>query len=68
MINSVYGKKKWKSINVRLVNNEKKCLNSSTTSTLTCIAHKRFDKNYAAILVKLVLTLNKPIYGRFALP
>ena len=60
--------KKWKSINVRLVNNEKNFLNSSTTSTLTRIAHKRFDKNYAAILVKLVLTLNKPIYGRFTLP
>ena len=50
MINSVYGKKVEnirKRINVRLVNNEKDFLKN--ISRPTHIAHKIFDKHYAAI-------------------
>ena len=67
MINSVFGKTMeslQKRINVRLVNNEKDF--SKYTSRSTHIAHKIFDKNYAAIHeIKPVLTLNKPIYVGF---
>ena len=64
MINSVYGKTMEnlrKRINVRLVNNEKDFL--KYRSRLTYVAHKLFDKNYAAIHeIKPVLVLKKPIY------
>ena len=67
MINSVYGKTMenlWKRVNVSLVNNEKDLL--KYTSKAADIAHKIFDKNYAAILeIKPVLMLNKPIYVGF---
>ena len=59
MITSVYGKTMenlQKRINVRLVNNEKYFL--KYTRRPTHIAHKNFDKNYAAIHeIKPVLTL-----------
>ena len=67
MINSVFGKTMeslQKRINVRLVNNEKDF--SKYTSRSTHIAHKIFDKNYAAIHeIKPVLMLHKPIYVGF---
>ena len=67
MINSIYGKtieNLRKKINVRLVNNEKDFL--KYTSRPTYVAHKLFDKNYAAIHeIKSVLVLNKPIYVGF---
>ena len=67
MINFVYGKAMEnlrKRINVRLAANEKDFL--KYTSKPTYITHKIFVKNYAAIHeVKLVLTLNKPIYVGF---
>ena len=67
MINSVYGKTMEnlrKRINVRLVNNEKDFL--KYTSRPTYVAHKLFDKDYAAIHeIKPVLVLNKPIYVGF---
>ena len=67
MINFVYGKAMEnlrKRINVRLATNEKDFL--KYTSKPTYITHKIFVKNYAAIHeVKLVLTLNKPIYVGF---
>ena len=61
--------KQWKTyekkISVRLVNNEKVFL--KYTSRPTHMTHKIFNKNYAAIHeIKLVLTLNKPIYVGFA--
>ena len=67
MINFVYGKtieKLRKRIHFRLINNEKDFLKYISTSVH--IAHKIFDKNYAAIHeIKPVLTLNKPVYIRF---
>ena len=67
MINSVYGKTMEnlrKRINLRLVNNAKDFL--KYTSRPTCIAHRLFDKDFAAIHeIKPVLMLNKPIYVRF---
>ena len=67
MINSVYGKtieNLRKRINVRLVNNEKDFL--KYTSRPTYVAHKLFDKDYAAIYeIKPVLVLNKPIHVGF---
>ena len=64
MINFVFGKTMEnlrKRIHVRLINNEKDFL--KYTSTPVHIAHKIFDKNYAAIHeIKPVLTLNKPVY------
>ena len=67
MINSVYGKtieNLRKRINARLVNNAKDFLNY--TSRPTCITHKLFNKDYAAIHeIKPVLVLNKPIYVGF---
>ena len=67
MINSVYGKTMEnlrKRISVRLVNNEKDFL--KYTSRSTHITHKIFGKSYAAIYeIKLVVTLNKPIYVGF---
>ena len=67
MINSVYGKTMEnlrKKITVRLVNNEKYFSKYTTRSTHG--THKIFDKNFAAIHeIKLVLTLNKPIYVAF---
>ena len=67
MINSVYGKTMEnlrKRINVRLVNNEKVFL--KYTSRPTYVAHKLFDKDYAASHeIKPVLMLNKPIYVGF---
>ena len=67
MINSVYGKTMEslrKTINVRLVNNEKDFL--KYTSRPTYITHKIFGKDYAAIHeIKPVLILNKPIYVGF---
>ena len=67
MINFVYGKtieNLRKRINTRLVNNEKDFL--KCTSRPTYVAHKLFDKNYAAIHeIKPVLVLNKPIYVDF---
>ena len=51
-------------MNVRLVNNEKDFL--KYTSRPTCITHKIFGKDYAAIHeIKPVLILNKPLYVRF---
>ena len=56
-----------KTINVRLVNNEKDFL--KYTSRPTCISHKIFGKYYAAIhQIKPVLTLNKLIYVGFTVP
>ena len=59
MINSVYGrtmKDLRKRINVRLVSNEKDFL--KYTSRPTCVTHKIFDKDYAAIhKTKLVLSI-----------
>ena len=59
MINSVYGrtmKDLRKRINVRLVSNEKDFL--KYTSRPTCVTHKIFDKDYAAIHeTKLVLSI-----------
>ena len=67
MINSVYCKTMenlWKRINVRLVNNEKSVLKS--TSRPNNVNHKVFDKHFAAIReIKPVLTLKKPIYVGF---
>ena len=67
MINSVYCKTMenlWKRINVRLVNNEKSVLKS--TSRPNNVTHKVFDKHFAAIReIKPVLTLKKPIYVGF---
>ena len=67
MINVVYGKTMEnlrKRINVRLVNNAKDFLKN--TSKPTCITHKIFGKDYAAIHeIKPVLILNKPIYVGF---
>ena len=67
MINSSYGKTKEnlrKRINVRLVNNAKDFL--KYTSKSTCITHKIFGKDNAAIHeVKPVLILSKPIYVGF---
>ena len=67
MISSVYGKtieNLRKRINVRLVNNEKDFLKH--TSRPTYVAHKHFDKDYAAIHeIKPVLVLNKPFYVGF---
>ena len=67
MINSVYGKSMEnlrKRINVRLVSNEKDFL--KYMSRPTCITHKLFDKDYAAIHeIKPVPMLNKPIYVGF---
>ena len=66
MIDSVYGKTMEnlrKRINVRLVNNKKDFLKYA--SRPTCVTHKLFDKDYAAIHeIKPVLMLNKPIYVR----
>ena len=67
MINSIYCKTMenlWKRINVRLVNNEKSVLKS--TSRPNNVTHKVFDKHFAAIReIKPVLTLKKPIYVGF---
>ena len=67
MINSVYGKTMEnlrKRINVRFVNNKKDFL--KYTSRQTYVAHKLFNKNFAAIHeVKQILVLNKPIYVGF---
>ena len=67
MINSVYGKTMEnlrKTINVRLVKNEKDFL--KYTSRPTYIAHKTFGKDYAAIHeIKPVLILKKSIYIGF---
>ena len=67
MINSVYGKTMGnlrKRINVKLVNNAKDFL--KYTSKPTCVTHKSFDKNFAAIReIKPVLMLNKQIYVGF---
>ena len=67
MINSVYCKTMenlWKRINVRLVNNKKSVLKS--TSRPNNVTHKVFDKHFAAIReIKPVLTLKKPIYVGF---
>ena len=64
MVNSVYGKTMENlrgRQNVRLVNNEKDFL--KYRSRPTNVAHKLFDKNYAAIHeIKPVLVLKKPIY------
>ena len=67
MINSVYGKTMenlWKRIIVRLVNKAEDFL--KYTSKQTCITHKIFGKDYAAIQeIKPVLILYKPIYIGF---
>ena len=67
MINFVNGKTMenlLKRIKVRLVSNEKDFL--KYISRPTCITHKIFGKNYAAIQeVKPVLWLNRPIYVGF---
>ena len=67
MMNSGYGKTMEnlrKIINVRLVNNEKDCL--EYTSRPIYITHKMFGKYYAAIHeIKLVLILRKPTYIGF---
>ena len=67
MMNSVYGKAMEnlrKRINVRLVNNAEVFL--KYTSKPTCITHKMFSKDYAAIHeIKPVLILNKSIYVGF---
>ena len=66
-LNPVYGKTMGnlrKRINLRLVNNAKDFL--KYTSRPTCVAHRLFDKDFAAIHeIKPVLMLNKPIYVRF---
>ena len=66
-LNPVYGKTMGnlrKRINLRLVNNAKDFL--KYTSRPTCIAHRLFDKDFAAIHeIKPVLMLNKPIYVGF---
>ena len=66
-INSIYGKTMEnlrKRIHLRLVNNAKDFL--KYTSRPTCVAHRLFDKNFAAIHeIKPVLILNKPIYVGF---
>ena len=67
IINSVYGKTLGnlrKRISVTIVNNEKDYLKH--VSKPNFITQREFDKNYAAIhKIKLVLTLNKPIYVGF---
>ena len=67
MINSVYRKTMEnlrKRINVRLISNAEDFLKYN--SRPTCITHKIFGKDYAAIYeIKPVLILNKPIYVRF---
>ena len=67
MINSVYGKAMEnlkKRISVKIVNNEKDFLKH--VSKPTFISTKIFDKNHAAIHeIKLVLTLNQPIFVGF---
>ena len=69
MINSVYGKtieNLRKRKNARLVNNEKHFL--KYTSRPAHITHKIFSKSYVAFYeIKLVLTLNKPIYVGFTI-
>ena len=69
MINSVYGKTMEnlrKRKNARLVNNEKHFL--KYTSRPAHITHKIFSKSYVAFYeIKLVLTLNKPIYVGFTI-
>ena len=70
MISSAYGETMENlriRVNVRLVSNKKDFL--KYTSRPTHITHKIFGKNYAAIHeIKLVLTLNEPIYfGRTVL-
>ena len=53
-----------KTIDVRLVNNEKDFL--KYTSRPTYITHKIFGNNYAAVYeIKPVWTLNKPTYVAF---
>ena len=53
-----------KRISVKIVSNEKDFLKH--VSKPTCISHKIFNKNYAAIHeIKLDLTLSKPIYIGF---
>ena len=67
MINYDYPKnngKFTKRINVRLVNNAEDFL--KYTSKPTCITHKTFGKDYAAIHeIKPVLIFNKPVYVGF---
>ena len=67
MINSVYGKTMEnleKTINLRLVKNEKDFL--KYTSRPTYVTHILFDKDFAAIHeIKPVFMLNKPIYVGF---
>ena len=67
MINCIYGKtceNIRKRINVKLVNNSKDYLRC--VSKPNFISQKIFDKNFVAIhQIKLVLTLNKPIYVGF---
>ena len=67
MISSVYSKTMENlrtRANVRLVNNGKEFL--KYTSRPSHVTHKIFGKNYAVIQeMKLVLTLNKPIYVGF---
>ena len=67
MINSVYGKTMenlWKSISVKIANNEKDYLKH--VSKPTFISQKIFDKHFVAIHeIKSVLTLNKQIYVGF---
>ena len=69
MINSVYGKTMEnlrKRKNARLVNNEKHFL--KYTSRPAHMTHKIFSKSYVAFYeIKLVLTLNKPIYVGFTI-
>ena len=68
MINCVYGKTMEnlrKRISVRLVNNEKDYVKH--VSKPTFISQKICDKNFVAIHeIKLVLTLNKPVYVGFS--
>ena len=53
-----------KRINIKLLNNEKDFLKS--TSRPTYITHKNFGKDYAAIHeIKPILILNKPTYIGF---
>ena len=67
MINSIYGKTMEnlrKRINVRFVNNEEDFI--KYTSRPTYVAHKLFNKSFAAIHeIRQVLVLNKPIYVGF---
>ena len=71
MINSVYSKTieiLRERINIRLVNKKKKRF-LKYTSIPTHINHKIFGKNHAVSHeIKLVLTLNKPIYVGFTVP